>query len=56
MDGAATASDLKIVPIAPAIGAEIHGVDLAAELPDETVAAIRRALPRGPLMPASPPR
>ena len=44
MDGATTASDLKVVPIAPAIGAEIHGVDLAADLPDATVAAIRQAL------------
>ena len=31
-------------PIAGALGAELHGVDLAAELPDATIAAIRRAL------------
>ena len=44
MDGNATATGLRITPIAPSIGAEIRGVDLAAELPDATVAAIRRAL------------
>jgi taurine dioxygenase len=35
---------LDIKPIAGALGAEIHGVDLAAELDSGTVAAIRRAL------------
>lgn len=34
---------LRVEPIAGALGAEITGVDLAAELADETVAAIRRA-------------
>ena len=34
MDGNATATGLRITPIAPAIGAEIRGVDLAADLPD----------------------
>jgi alpha-ketoglutarate-dependent taurine dioxygenase len=34
---------IEVVPIGGALGAEIRGVDLAADLPDETVAAIRRA-------------
>jgi len=35
---------LDIRPIAVALGAEIHGIDLAGTLDDGTVAAIRRAL------------
>src|SRR4051812_37015849 len=35
---------MEIAPIAGALGAEISGVDLAAELDAATVAAIRRAL------------
>jgi taurine dioxygenase len=35
---------LDIGPIAGALGAEIHGMDLASELDSGTVAAIRRAL------------
>ena len=35
---------IEIRRIAGAIGAEIHGVDLSADLADSTVAAIRRAL------------
>ena len=35
---------LDIRPIAGALGAEVHGVDLASELDSRTVAAIRRAL------------
>jgi taurine dioxygenase len=34
---------LDVRPLGPAIGAEVHGVDLARPLPDETVAAIRAA-------------
>lgn len=34
---------LEVVPVAGALGAEIRGVDLAADLPDATVAEIRRA-------------
>lgn len=35
---------IEITRVGGVIGAEIHGVDLARELPDQTVAAIRRAL------------
>jgi taurine dioxygenase len=34
---------IKVLPIADALGAEISGVDLASDLPEETVAEIRRA-------------
>jgi len=34
----------EVRPIAGAIGAELHGIDLAQDLPAETVGAIRRAL------------
>jgi taurine dioxygenase len=34
---------LEVVPLGDALGAEIRGVDLARDLSDETVAAIRRA-------------
>jgi len=37
-------SSLKIRRVAGALGAEISGVDLAQELPDATIASIRRAL------------
>lgn len=37
-------SNLEVRRIAGALGAEIHGVDLAADLPDPVVAEIRRAL------------
>jgi alpha-ketoglutarate-dependent taurine dioxygenase len=37
-------SELSAQPIAGALGAEIHGVDLAQALPDAVVTAIRRAL------------
>jgi taurine dioxygenase len=40
----AMAEPLKIHRVAGALGAEIEGVDLAADLPDETIAAIRQAL------------
>src|SRR5579875_583717 len=35
---------LEVLPLTPTIGAEIHGVDLRQPLPDETLAAVRRAL------------
>lgn len=34
---------IRVAPIAGALGAEIRGVDLGGDLPDETVAEIRRA-------------
>ena len=37
-------SPIEVHPIAGAIGAEIHGVDVSQDLPDETIAAIRTAL------------
>ena len=40
----AVAPALRIEPITGAVGAEIAGVDLAGDLPDETIAAIRSAL------------
>jgi taurine dioxygenase len=36
------AIDLDVRPLSPSIGAEIRGVDCAADLPDPVVAAIRR--------------
>jgi alpha-ketoglutarate-dependent sulfate ester dioxygenase len=39
-------ASLDVRPITPAIGAEIHGVRLCADLPAETVTAIRHALLR----------
>jgi len=35
-------TELDVRPLSPTIGAEIHGVDCAAALDDNTVAAIRR--------------
>ena len=39
---------IEVAPIAGALGAEISGVDLAADLTDETVAEIRARLARAP--------
>ena len=39
-----TTSRLEIQPIAGALGAELHGVDLGSDLDDATVAEIRQAL------------
>ncbi len=36
-----TSESLRVKPVGGALGAEIHGVDLASDLSDETVAAIR---------------
>ena len=38
-----TTLDIKVTPLAPACGAEIHGVDLARDLSAETIAAIKAA-------------
>jgi taurine dioxygenase len=35
---------MRVAPIAGALGAEIHGVDIATDLDDATIAAIRQAL------------
>ena len=37
-------TQLRIEPVAGALGAEVLGVDVARDLPDETIAAIRAAL------------
>jgi taurine dioxygenase len=37
-------SGLEIHPVAGALGAEIHGVDLGQDLDDASIARIRRAL------------
>ncbi|MEU3557311.1 TauD/TfdA dioxygenase family protein [Streptomyces fragilis] len=42
----ATDRPVEIAPVAGHIGAEVHGVDLADELPGSTVAALRAALLR----------
>lgn len=39
-----TFSRLEVAPLTPAMGAEISGVDLRSELPDATIAELRRAL------------
>ena len=38
-----TTLDIKVTPLAPACGAEIHSVDLARDLSAETIAAIKAA-------------
>ena len=43
MTPAAAYRSIEVHPIADALGAEISGVDLAGDLPDDTVAEIRRA-------------
>lgn len=43
-DTPGTSAPIAVSPVAGAIGAEISGVDLSAELSDDTVAAIRQAL------------
>ena len=40
----ALATRIRVQPLTPRIGAEISGIDLASELPDETRAEIRSAL------------
>lgn len=39
-----TANTLDIRPIAGALGAEIHGIDLSRDLSDDTIAEVRQAL------------
>jgi taurine dioxygenase len=40
----APATRIGVTPLSPAIGAEIHGVDLREDLSDEVIAGIRQAL------------
>ena len=44
MDRSGAHAGIAAAPIAGALGAELHGVDLSGPLPDETVAEIRAAL------------
>ncbi len=37
-------TSIQIQPIAGALGAEVHGVDISQDLPDQTIADIRQAL------------
>jgi taurine dioxygenase len=39
-----TFTRFSVTPLTPTIGAELHGIDLREQLPEETVAEIRRAL------------
>ncbi|CAN7636515.1 TauD/TfdA family dioxygenase [Phenylobacterium sp. LjRoot219] len=39
-----TFTRFSVEPLTPRIGAELHGIDLVRQLPDETIAEIRRAL------------
>ena len=42
--GAAVAETLRIEPLTGAVGAEILDIDLASDLPESTIAGLRRAL------------
>jgi taurine dioxygenase len=44
MHAQARFQEIEVVPISPALGAEVRGVDLAAPLSEQAIAEIRRAL------------
>ncbi len=44
LGGMTVRTDLDIRPLSPIIGAEVHGIDIAQPVDDDTIAAVRAAL------------